>query len=169
MAPPLSDESGRDQPGWLALVPRLERLALAMEHELRAARRRRWVRRVMMLAVVLCLVSWVAQDEHPALTPHTALVQLDGEIAVDTEASADRLISALRNAFEDPHAVAVVMRINSGGGSPVQAGIVNDEIRRLKALHGKRFYVVVEEVCASGAYYIAASADEIYEIGRAHV
>ena len=84
------------------------------------------------------------------------------EIAVDTEASADRLISALRNAFEDPHAVAVVMRINSGGGSPVQAGIVNDEIRRLKALHGKRFYVVVEEVCASGAYYIAASADEIY-------
>ena len=57
---------------------------------------------------------------------------------------------------------AVVLRINSPGGSPVQAGIVNDEIRRLKAMHKKKVYAVVEEVCASGAYYIAVAADEIY-------
>ena len=94
--------------------------------------------------------------------PHTALVEVRGEIASDTEASAENLVSALKSAFEDEGARAVVLRINSPGGSPVQAGIVNDEIKRLKALHGKKVYVVVEEVCASGAYYIAAAADEIY-------
>lgn len=94
--------------------------------------------------------------------PHTALLEIRGEIAMDTEASADLLVSALRSAFEDPGAQAVVLRINSPGGSPVQSGIVNDEIRRLKALHGKKVYAVVEEICASGAYYIAVAADEIY-------
>ena len=94
--------------------------------------------------------------------PHTALVEVRGEIASDTEASAENLVSALKSAFEDEGARAVVLRINSPGGSPVQAGIVNDEIKRLKALHAKKVYVVVEEVCASGAYYIAAAADEIY-------
>jgi protease-4 len=68
----------------------------------------------------------------------------------------------LKSAFEDEGAQAVVLRINSPGGSPVQAGIVNDEIRRLKALHKKKLYAVVEESCASGAYYIAVAADEIY-------
>jgi protease-4 len=68
----------------------------------------------------------------------------------------------LRSAFEDKAAQAIVLRINSPGGSPVQSGIVNDEIRRLKALHGKKVYAVVEEICASGAYYIAVAADEIY-------
>lgn len=94
--------------------------------------------------------------------PHTALVEVRGEIAYDSEASAERLVSALRSAFEDATAQAVVLRINSPGGSPVQAGIVNDEIRRLKSLHKKRVYAVVEEMCASGAYYIAVAADEIY-------
>ena len=94
--------------------------------------------------------------------PHTALIEVRGEIAVDTEASAEHLVSALKTAFEDSGAQAIVLRINSPGGSPVQSGIVNDEIRRLKALHKKKVYVVVEEVCASGAYYIAAAADEIY-------
>jgi protease-4 len=90
------------------------------------------------------------------------LLEIRGEIAMDTEASADLLVSALRSAFEDPGAQAVVLRINSPGGSPVQSGIVHDEIRRLKALHGKKVYAVVEEICASGAYYIAVAADEIY-------
>ena len=94
--------------------------------------------------------------------PHTALVEVRGEIAADTEASAEVLIGALKAAFQDPGAQAVVLRINSPGGSPVQAGIVNDEIRRLKGLHGKKVYAVVEDVCASGAYYIAAAADEIF-------
>jgi protease-4 len=94
--------------------------------------------------------------------PHTALIEVRGEIAADSEASAENLVSALKNAFEESEAKAVVLRINSPGGSPVQAGIVNDEIRRLKALHKKKVYAVVEEVCASGAYYIAVAADEIY-------
>jgi protease-4 len=85
-----------------------------------------------------------------------------GEIAPDTEASAELLVSALKSAFEDPGAQGIVLRINSPGGSPVQAGIVNDEIRRLKAKHGKKVYAVVDEVCASGAYYIAVAADEIF-------
>ncbi|MGY4830552.1 S49 family peptidase [Sphaerotilaceae bacterium SBD11-9] len=94
--------------------------------------------------------------------PHTALVEVRGEIAEDTEASAEMLVAALKAAFEDDGAQAVVIRFNSPGGSPVQAGIVNDEIRRLKALHKKKVYAVVEEICASGAYYIAVAADEIY-------
>jgi protease-4 len=94
--------------------------------------------------------------------PHTALVEVRGEIAPDTEASAENIVGALKQAFEDPGAQAVVLRINSPGGSPVQSGIINDEIRRLKAKHGKKVYAVVEEICASGAYYIAAAADEIY-------
>ncbi|MGH8796264.1 MAG: signal peptide peptidase SppA, partial [Caldimonas sp.] len=94
--------------------------------------------------------------------PHTALIEIRGEIAADSEASAENLIPALKGAFEDPDAQAVVLRFNSPGGSPVQAGLINDEIRRLKALHKKKVYAVVEETCASGAYYIAVAADEIY-------
>jgi protease-4 len=105
-----------------------------------------------------------AQRAHtPTSTkPHTALVEVQGEIAPGNEASAELLVGALKNAFEDEGAQAVVLRINSPGGSPVQSGIVNDEIRRLKALHKKKVYAVVEEMCASGAYYIAVAADEIY-------
>jgi protease-4 len=94
--------------------------------------------------------------------PHTALIEVRGEIASDAEASADHIVSALKNAFEDAGSQAIVLRINSPGGSPVQAGIVYDEIRRLKALHKKKVYAVIEEICASGAYYIAVAADEIY-------
>jgi protease-4 len=94
--------------------------------------------------------------------PHTALVEVRGEIAADSEASAENLVAGLKGAFEDSESQAVVLRINSPGGSPVQAGIVNDEIKRLKAKHKKPVYAVVEEVCASGAYYIAVAADEIY-------
>src|SRR5213075_682285 len=94
--------------------------------------------------------------------PHTALIEVRGEIAADTEASAERIDSALKAAFEEKTAKAIVLRINSPGGSPVQAGIINDEIKRLKALQKKKVYAVCEEVCASGAYYIAVGADEIY-------
>ncbi|MDP3082310.1 MAG: S49 family peptidase, partial [Rubrivivax sp.] len=94
--------------------------------------------------------------------PHTALVDVRGEISAGSDANAEALVAALRSAFEDSSAKAVVIRINSPGGSPVQSGIVNDEIRRLKALHKKPVYAVVEEMCASGAYYIAVAADEIF-------
>jgi protease IV len=94
--------------------------------------------------------------------PHTALIDVRGEIDADSQASADILISALRTAFENENAKAIVLRFNSPGGSPVQAGLINDEIYRLKALHPKKVYAVIEEMCASGAYYIAVAADEIY-------
>jgi protease-4 len=94
--------------------------------------------------------------------PHTAVVEIKGEIASDSEASADTIISALRGAFEDEGAQAVVLLINSPGGSPVQAGIINDEIYRLKALYKKPVYAVVEDSCASAAYYIAVAADQIF-------
>ena len=97
-----------------------------------------------------------------ATTPHTALVEVRGEISAGSEAGAEALVAALKNAFEDNAAQAVVLRINSPGGSPVQSGIINDEIKRLKLKHKKKVYAVVEEVCASGAYYIAVAADEIY-------
>jgi protease-4 len=90
------------------------------------------------------------------------LVVIKGEIASGGEASADLLVSAIRSAFEDQGAQAVVLLINSPGGSPVQAGIINDEIRRLKVKHGKPVYAVVEETCASAAYYIAVAADQIF-------
>ena len=78
------------------------------------------------------------------------------------EGSAELIVAAMRSAFEDKGAKAVVLLINSPGGSPVQAGIINDEINRLKALHKKPVYAVVEETCASAAYYIAAGADKIF-------
>ncbi len=133
--------------------------------ERRSERRWRIFFRLAWLAAFLLVGSMIVSQRSAASAPsgpHTALIEVKGEIARDSEASAENLVSALRNAFEDEGAKAIVLRINSPGGSPVQAGIVHDEIRRLKALHGKKVYVVVEEMCASGAYYIAAAADDIY-------
>lgn len=94
---------------------------------------------------------------------HTALVDLHGVIASDATANADDIISSLQDAFADEHTQGVVLRINSPGGSPVQSGYINDEIRRLRAAHpAVPLYVVVEDVCASGGYYIAAAADKIF-------
>ncbi|MDO9479491.1 MAG: S49 family peptidase, partial [Hydrogenophaga sp.] len=95
-------------------------------------------------------------------TPHTAVIEIRGEIASGAEASAANVVSSLVSAFEDQGAQAIVLLIDSPGGCPVQAGIINDEITRLKALHNKKVYAVVEETCASAAYYIAAAADDIY-------
>jgi len=90
------------------------------------------------------------------------LVEIKGEIASEGEASAELVVSSMRSAFEDTGALAVVLLINSPGGSPVQAGIINDEILRLKAKYNKPVYAVVEESAASAAYYIAVAADQIY-------
>lgn len=130
-------------------------------------RERRWRNffRLAWLLVVLALLVLAFSQRAVTTTPsgpHTALVDVRGEIAVDAEASAENLMSALRSAFEDAGAQAVVLRINSPGGSPVQAGMVNDEVRRLKALHNKKVYAVCEELCASAAFYIAVAADEVY-------
>jgi protease-4 len=154
--------SPSERGGWDEIATQIAQVYL---QERRSDRRWRVFFRLAWLAV-FALLAWTAYADHllPArpVGPHTALVEVRGEIASDTEASAENLIAALRSAFEDEGSQAVVLRINSPGGSPVQAGLVYDEIRRLKALHNKRVFAVVEEECASGAYYIAAAADEIY-------
>lgn len=99
----------------------------------------------------------------PTSDAHVGVVRVEGVIADGEKASADSLIWALRRAFENKHSTAVLMRINSPGGSPVQAGYVYDEVKRLRAKHPeKRVYAVISDIGASGAYYIAAAADDIY-------
>jgi protease-4 len=94
---------------------------------------------------------------------HTALVDLKGVIAAGGAASADHVIAGLRDAFNDKNTVGVILRINSPGGSPVQAGYIYDEIKRLRKLHPKiKVYAVISDICASGGYYIASAADDIY-------
>ncbi len=150
-------------PGWERAV--LEKLAFAAIEEQRAARRWKIINRLITVGLFL-LVAWLVfglgQTGNSPSTRHTAMVEIKGEISSDSEASADLVVSAIRSAFEDSGAQAVVLLINSPGGSPVQAGIINDEIRRLKARYNKPVYAVVEEACASAAYYIAVSADKIY-------
>ena len=149
-----------------AVESTLETMARALLDDRKRDRRWRVFFRLAWLAFWL-LVLWALFFARPhaggaSSTPHTALVEVRGEIAPDSEASAENIVAGLKRAFEDKGAQAIVLRINSPGGSPVQSGIVNDEIRRLKAKHGKKVYAVVEEICASGAYYIAVAADEIY-------
>jgi protease-4 len=98
-----------------------------------------------------------------SLGRHTALIEIDGAIDDEGSGAADTVIPSLNKAFADAGSAAVVLRINSPGGSPVQAGIIVDEIQRLKKGYpNKPLYVVVDEICASGGYYIAAAADKIY-------
>jgi len=94
---------------------------------------------------------------------HTAVINVRGMIADQEQASADNIVGALRAAFEDSGTRAVVLRINSPGGSPVQSGYIYDEIRRLRGEYPQvRVYAVITDLGASGAYYIASAADEIY-------
>jgi len=163
VSPPASSPQAPADASWERKT--LERLAFAALEEQRTARR--WKVRIRLLWLALfAVLLWMAYREMPdsasISTPHTALIEIRGEIAADTEASSQFLLGSLRSAFEDKGAKAVVLLINSPGGSPVQAGIINDEIHRLKKLHDKPVYAVVEETCASAAYYIAAAADQIY-------
>ncbi|MEZ5602975.1 MAG: S49 family peptidase [Burkholderiaceae bacterium] len=145
----------------------LEKLVLGTLQEKRRARR--WgiffklLAFAWLAAALLMAGGWLVREAKVATGRHTALVELNGVIAAGGEASAEDIVTSLRAAFDDTKTVGVVLRINSPGGSPVQAGIIHDEIRRLRALHPNTpLYAVVEEVCASGGYYVAAAADRIY-------
>ena len=143
----------------------LEKLAANYMAEQKTARRWRTFVRLAWLAFFAFLAWSVLDRGAPSKdfsTDHTAVIEIKGEISSGGETSADQVITSLRSAFEDKGAKAVVLLINSPGGSPVQAGMINDEIYRLKALYKKPVYAVVEETCASAAYYIAVAADQIY-------
>ena len=145
----------------------IERLLMAEVRERRAARRWRMLRTLLWMALIgglIWVMLWGNQWPGSASVsgPHTAMVSIRGEIADRGEASAELIMPAMRSALEDPGSKALVLLINSPGGSPVQAGLINDEIRRLRKLYDKPIYAVVEETCASAAYYIASAADDIY-------
>ena len=156
-------DAASQEPGWERRL--LEQLVLANLAEQRLARRWKNGIRVAWLVLVLVLV-WVGWERGAAPVdvskPHTAVIEINGEIASGGESSAELVVSSLRSAMEDEGTMGVVLLINSPGGSPVQAGMINDEIHRLRAKHKKPVIAVVEETCASAAYYIAAAADSIY-------
>lgn len=157
-----SKEAAKPAPtGWERDV--LERLVFATVKEQRAARRWRIFWRMLWVVLIVGSVWWLGRDSSATLSgPHTAVVDIKGPIASDSVANAEFVVAAMRSALEDPGSRALVLLINSPGGSPVQAGVIYDEIMRLKAQHQKPIYAVVEESCASAAYYIAAAADEIF-------
>ena len=146
----------------------LEKLAMSAIQEQRRARHWTIFFRVLtfgfMFLLLFLAMGWVGGKVDGSLTgKHTALIDLHGVISADSNANADNLIGSLQDAFKDKNTAGIILRINSPGGSPVQAGLVNDEIRRLRALHTNiPLHVVVEDMCASGGYYIAAAADKIY-------
>jgi protease-4 len=118
--------------------------------------------------ILLMAVDWKRTDVAGG-KKHTAMVEVNGIIAPGSDASAERINSALQAAFKDKNTQGVVVRINSPGGSPVQAQTIYDEMRRLRAKHPDiPLYAVVEDVCASGGYFVAAGADRIY-VGKASI
>jgi len=157
-------------PSWERSV--LERVALKALDEQR--RSRQWgalFKLLWLIFAFLILAAWMGWLGRPDKElgsassggRHTALVNLEGVIAPEGKASADRIIKALDRAFKDPTTQGVVLRINSPGGSPVQAGYINDEMRRLRMKYPKTpLYAVVQDLCASGGYYVAVAADRIY-------
>jgi protease IV len=157
--------TANEQPGWERAT--LEKLVFATLNEQKTARKWRTFVRLAWLAFLIVAAWLIFRPETSGVgkdmsAAHTAVVEIRGEIASGGEASTDAILPALRAAFEDDAAKAVVLLINSPGGSPVQAGMINDEIIRLKEKHKKPVYAVVEETCASAAYYIAVAADEIF-------
>ncbi|WP_319379600.1 S49 family peptidase [Thiomicrorhabdus sp.] len=161
-----SDEASNPQNGF-------QRLAIAVES---LVKQERWTRRFanfLKLAIalyILFLISLAVKNLDTQSTmqdqtqnePHAAVVRLEGPIMPGTKISAEAINPLLKDAFSNPNSKAVIIKANSPGGSPVQSAIINDEITRLKKLYAKPVYVVVEDMCASGCYYIAVAADKIF-------
>ena len=166
----MSNETGplpNERPGgdWERSV--LEKLAFSALQEQRKTRN--WgilfktLTFVFLFLVFFTALGWLGKKEPRAALRHTALVELRGVIDSSSKASADKIISGLQEAFKDSKTQGVILRINSPGGSPVQAGYINDEIHRLRQLYPKTpIYAVVEDICASGGYYVAVAADKIF-------
>jgi protease IV len=145
----------------------IERLATEGLREQKRARR--WgiffklLTFAFLFATLLVAAGAFSESARTCLDKCTAMVELRGELDADGPASAQNVMSGLQAAFKNKGTRGVVLRINSPGGSPVQAGEINDEIRRLRTKYpATPIYAVVEEVCASGAYYVAVAADKIF-------
>ena len=174
--PPPKDEDGEpvardrvsgaetDDEAWQRdLINRLSFAALIEQR-----RARRWsiaFKFAFLIYLVVVTIIYIPIGLFPDVESgkHTALVEVQGLISDQSDASADVVVSGLRAAFEDDNTVGVIVRINSPGGSPVQAGYINDEIARLREKYPKiPLYAVITDICASGGYYVAAAAEKIY-------
>ena len=145
----------------------LEKVLLETIKEQRRSRRWGLFFKLLGLGVLLLLLFSMCSTNRlltaNRLKPHVSLIDVRGEIFDADNASADNIASALNRAFKDQFTTAIIMRINSPGGSPVQASYVYNEVIRLKKLHPKiKVYAVCSDLCASAAYYVASSADYIY-------
>lgn len=161
----MQGNSAKTSPDWERAT--LEKLAFSALAEQKT--RRRWgiffkfAGLVYLTIVLIAFMGWSFGGDAEVSQRHTALINIYGAIDARGEVSAEKINSALRDAFEDKATAGVILRINSPGGSPVQSGIIFDEIRRLRAKHADiPIHAVVEDICASGGYYIAAGADNIY-------
>ncbi|MEQ8290021.1 MAG: signal peptide peptidase SppA [Gammaproteobacteria bacterium] len=162
----MSEETGKNQSAGFeqSIVNELAR-ELLVEHR----RNRRWgifFKALFALYILAFFIIYLvnnAQLGTLSSEKHTALVEINGIISSTSDARADFVVTGLRRAFENEQTKGVILRINSPGGSPVQAGYINDEIKRLRGEYPDiPVYAVISDMCASGGYYIAAAADEIY-------
>ena len=145
----------------------IEKLATAALKEQRRARLWGIFFKLLTFAyvtlILIMTVDWQARTDLAGGKKHTALVELNGIIAPGAEASAEKIMTGLQAAFKDKNTQGVILRINSPGGSPVQAQTIYDEMRRLRKQYPEiPLYVVVEDVCASGGYFVAVGADRIF-------
>ena len=145
----------------------LRRFSFEVLREQRRTRRWGIFFKLLVFAYVLGVLglSWETSrgPSHLGKDRVTGLVDVKGVIAEGAPASADNVIEGLRAAFEDEATVGIIVRINSPGGSPVQAGYINDEIKRLRGKYpDKKLFAVIQDICASGGYYVAAAAEEIH-------
>jgi protease IV len=145
----------------------LERIALGSLQEQR--RSRRWgiffklLGFIYLFALLFVALGWLGKRDGVSPARHTALVEINGVIAPEHPGAADNITAGLQEAFKDKATQGVVLRINSPGGSPVQAAQINDEIRRLREKYPNTpLYTVVEDICASGGYYAAVASDKIF-------
>ena len=167
MSDPWQDNADKTDPGFeQVLVNRIAREFLAEQR-----RARRWniafrVFLALIVSIFLAVYLIGKTDISPATLKtgkHTALIDIQGIIAPGEQAGADYVTASLRAAYEDGNTAGIIIRINSPGGSPVQAGQVNDEINRLKNEHPDiPVFAVIGDLCASGGYYVAVAADRIY-------
>jgi len=163
-APPQGDKS------WQSVheIQQAALLRLLEESQAEQIRKRRWsiaFRGLFVLILLLFWYEWRSVSGHETAKPdrHTALIDIQGEIEHESEANADQITGALRAAFEDKATAGVILRLNSPGGSPVQASIIHQEILRYREKYPDiPIHTVVEDICASGGYYIAAASDKIF-------